>query len=101
MTDTPQDADTANTGALVIITGPEWKGRAIEISRRDSTARRQVPVLQRRGPGTPLFSAVFPELPAGPYVIWRDTAESAGTVMVAAATVTELEWWSPPPAEAA
>ena len=89
--------DDGNTGALVIITGPEWQGRPIEISRRDSSARRQVPVQRRRGPDMPSFSAVFPGLPAGPYVIWRDTTESAGTVVVAAATVTELEWWSPPP----
>jgi hypothetical protein len=89
--------DDGNTGALVIITGPEWQGRAIEISRRDSSARRHVPVLRRRGPDAPRFSAEFTALPAGAYVIWRDRTESAGTVVVAAATVTELEWWSPPP----
>jgi len=98
MTDTPDVASTANTGELVIITGPEWQGRAIEISGRDSAARRQVRVLRRRGAGAPLFSAVFPRLPAGLYTLWRDAAESAGTVVVAAAMVTELEWWSPPPA---
>jgi hypothetical protein len=89
--------DLGNVGELVIITGPEWQGRRIEISRRDSATRTRVPVRQREGAAGSRYTAVFPALPAGPYVLWRDPTEPAGTVVVAAATVTELEWWSPPP----
>jgi len=82
--------------ALVIITGPEWQGHEIMISGRDPAARRGVPVRRRRGEDGLRYTAVFPALPAGAYTIWRDR-ESAGTVVVAAASVTELEWWAPPP----
>jgi hypothetical protein len=87
-----------NTGALVIVTGPEWHGREIEISPKDQVAqtRTHVAVRARHVSSGVRYSAVFPALPAGPYIIWRTPTEPAGTVVVAGATVTEIEWWQLP-----
>jgi len=86
-------------GALVIATGPEWHGREIEISARDSdpTVRTHVAVRARQVGDGVRYTAVFPTLPAGAYVLWRDATEPAGAVVVAAATVTEVDWGPPPP----
>lgn len=87
-----------NTGALVIVTGPEWHGREIEISPKDqdTQTRTHVAVRERHISSGVRYSAVFPALPAGPYTIWRTRTEPAGTVVVAGATVTEIEWWQLP-----
>jgi hypothetical protein len=90
-----------NTGALVIVTGPEWHGKEIEISprdadERDQSARTHVAVRERHVADGTRYTAVFPALPAGAYVIWRSPTEQAGTVVVAGATVTEIEWWPSP-----
>jgi hypothetical protein len=86
------------TGALVIATGPEWHGREIEISRKDQEppVRTRVAVRERRVSGGVRYTAVFPALSAGAYLIWRTATEAAGAVVVAAATVTEVDWWPPP-----
>lgn len=87
-----------NAGALVIATGAEWHGREIEISRRgeDSEPRTHVAVRERHLEGGVRYTAVFPSLPAGAYVLWRNATEVAGTVVVAGGTVTEIEWWARP-----
>lgn len=87
-----------NTGALVIVTGPEWHGREIEISPKDQdpSVRTHVAVRARHVASGVRYTAVFPALPAGAYVIWRTPTEMAGTVVVAGATVTEIEWWQLP-----
>lgn len=85
-------------GALIIITGPEWHGKEIEISAQDQDqpVRTHVAVRERPLPNGVQYCAVFPSLPAGPYVIWRTPTEPGGTVVVAPATVTELELWARP-----
>lgn len=87
-----------NTGALVIVTGPEWQGREIEVSPKgqDPPVRTHVAVRPRHVEGGVRYTAVFPALPAGAYIIWRNETEPAGTVVVAGATVTEIEWWQGP-----
>jgi len=87
------------TGSLVIATGPEWHGREIQISARnaDPAVRARVAVRASQVRDGVHYTAVFPALPAGAYVLWRDTTEPAVAVVVAAATVTEVDWWSPPP----
>jgi hypothetical protein len=87
-----------DVGALVIATGPEWHGREIEISSTEdvSAARTHVAVRARHVEGGVRYTAVFPSLPAGPYVLWRNETEPAGTVVVAGGTVTEIEWWPRP-----
>lgn len=86
-----------NTGALVIVTGPEWHGREIEVTPKDQPGKRtHVAVRERHVSSGVRYSAVFPALPAGPYVIWRTPTEAAGTVVVAGAAVTEIEWWQTP-----
>ena len=87
-----------NSGALVIATGPEWHGREIEISRKgqDSAVRTHVAVRARHVQDGVRYTAVFPSLPAGAYVIWRNRTEPGGAVVVAGATVTEVDWWPTP-----
>src|SRR5512139_2076419 len=77
-----------SVGALVVITGPEWHGREIEISPRgqDPAVRTHVAVRERQMSDGVRYAAVFPALPAGPYVLWRGPTEAAGTVLVAPAT---------------
>jgi hypothetical protein len=88
----------ADTGALIISTGPEWHGREIEISPKDKepAVRTHVAVRARHVRGGVRYTAVFPTLPAGPYVLWRNQSEAAGAVVVAGATVTEVDWWAAP-----
>ncbi|MCW6005141.1 phospholipase [Micromonospora sp. CPCC 205371] len=88
----------ADVGALIITTGPEWHGHEIEISRKGDVpeVRTHVAVRARKVSGGVRYTAVFPSLPAGAYVIWRNETEPAGTVVVAGATVTEIEWWPQP-----
>lgn len=85
-------------GALMIITGPEWHGKEIEISPQgqEPEVRTHVAVRERHVADGVRYTAVFPSLPAGPYVLWRSEREPAGTVVVVAATITEVEWWAPP-----
>lgn len=85
-------------GALIITTGPEWHGREIEISRKgdEPEVRTHVAVRARHVAGGVRYTAVYPSLASGAYVIWRNETEPAGTVVVAGATVTEIEWWQQP-----
>ena len=38
------------------------------------------------------YAAIYPDLPAGRYTIWRDAANAAGTVMVAGGKVSRYDW---------
>jgi hypothetical protein len=91
-------ASVLDVGALVLITGPEWHGREIGISRKDQQpiAQTHAAVRERHVRGGARYTAEFPSLPAGAYLIWRTATEIAGAVVVAGATVTEVDWWPPP-----
>jgi hypothetical protein len=45
-------------------------------------ARTHNVVRRREAPGGAVYAAVFPALAAGNYVVWRDSATRAGTVLV-------------------
>ncbi len=83
-------------GALVIITPSDMVGVEIEISSADSGPQRvHVAVRERLSRNRPpRYGAVFPSIPSGDYVIWRDKGgdEPAGMVSVAGAAVTQLDW---------
>ena len=84
-----------DTGALVLHTPPELDSREIEISRRADGAprsRTHSRVRQRHTPGGVQYAAVYPELAAGEYLVWRDTTTSAMTVTIAGGQVTTAYW---------
>jgi hypothetical protein len=85
----------AAVGALVLDTPADLLGQEIEISLagRDPAARRTHSMVRERktssGPG---YAAVYPNLPAGDYTIWRNTATPAATVTIAGGRVTRCRW---------
>ncbi len=81
-----------DTGAVIVHTGERLVGREIEVSPADNAARRvHTEVLERRFGGHVEFAAVFAELPAGCYSLWR-TILADEPIEVLAAAVTEIDW---------
>jgi hypothetical protein len=54
-------------------------------------------VRERRAGGSVQYAAVYPELAAGDYTIWRDATTPAGKVTITGGSVTSFQW----PADAA
>ena len=78
------------TGALVLYTPADLDGAEIEISRDDNPGARRThsQVRQRQLPGQTRYAAVYPDLAAGRYTIWRDQRTPAAAVTVAGGEVT-------------
>lgn len=79
-------------GALVIHTGQADLGREIEVSPVDGGPRTHAAVRRRDLRDGSVFSAVYPGLPAGRYVIWHDEDTPRGEIDVYGAAVTECVW---------
>lgn len=86
-------------GALVLHTAADLDGHEIEISPHDipATRRTHSQVRERRAGGSVQYAAVYPELAAGDYTLWRDATTPAGTVTINGGSVTSFQW----PADAA
>lgn len=83
----------ADTGGLVIYTGPELRGREIEISPCGEDALRvHTDVAERRVNGRTLYAAVYLPMPAGEYTIWGPDPDAPTVVTITAETVTEVDW---------
>jgi len=83
----------ADTGALVIHTGPEHDGLEIEVSPiGDDAHRTHAAVRPRHLPGRTVHCVLITPLEAGEYTVWRTGDESAGTVMVQGGAVAEFRW---------
>jgi hypothetical protein len=84
----------AGVGALVLFTPAGLDGAEIEISRDDQPGSRRTHsrVRPRHMPGRTSYAAVYPDLPAGGYTIWRDEQRPAATVTVAGGQVTTCRW---------
>jgi hypothetical protein len=81
----------ADTGALTISTTADRDQAEIEISPAGSgQARTHNVVRLRKTVGSPVYAAVFPALPAGDYVVWRNDRTEAGTVTVRGGQVTSF-----------
>ncbi len=77
---------------MVIYPHDRYRGREIEISPRDEIGHRVHTGVHERGTQAgPVLSAIFGSLPAGEYVIWKDAATDAGTVMVPEGAVAEIQ----------
>lgn len=85
----------ADIGALVLDTPADLLGQEIEISLAggDPATRRTHSLVRERkiGSGTG-YAAVYPDLPAGDYTIWRDAVTAAATVTIAGGRVTRCRW---------
>lgn len=81
-------------GALVLSTPREMNGSEIEISLDGSPQARRThsQVRERLAAGRTSYAAVYPELAAGTYTIWRDHATPAGTVTVDGGAVARFDW---------
>jgi hypothetical protein len=82
------------TGALVLHTPADLDGREIEISQNGAadTARTHSRVRERRTGGPVGYAAVYPQLAAGDYTIWRDPGTPVATVTIAGGHVTGFHW---------
>jgi len=97
-----------DVGALIVYTGREQQGREIAISPVDRPAGRDHPVAghgavraratvrERQVRDGVFYSAVYADLPAGNYSVWRDSGVSVGMVTIVGGVVTEFVWpWDP------
>ena len=84
-------------GALILYTPAELNGREIEISRADDPAagRTHSQVRPRHTPSVTRYAAVYPDLAAGPYTIWRDQQSPAAATVIAGGQVTTSHWPEP------
>lgn len=81
-------------GVLVLHAPAQLHGREIEITRRSPGPSHHTHSLVRErhtasGVG---FAAVYPEVPAGTYTIWRDPGTAAGTVTITGGQVARFYW---------
>ncbi|MFY1636085.1 phospholipase [Solwaraspora sp. WMMB335] len=93
-----------DTGALIIYTGQEFHGREIEIGpfagegggagEQQSAAgsRTHAAVRERRVHDGVFYSAVYTDLSAGVYTVWRAPDVPAGQVTITGGAVTEFVW---------
>jgi hypothetical protein len=73
----------AETGALIIHAAVDRDQAEVEISPAGSDQARTHNIVRRReAVSGAVYAAVFPALTAGDYVVWRDAATAAGTVVV-------------------
>ena len=85
----------ADTGALVVHTGPEQDGVEIEVSPVDQPQRRtHAAVRPRHLPGRTVYSAVITPLPTGRYTVWREKEGNAveSVVEVPGGGVAQYRW---------
>jgi hypothetical protein len=84
----------ADTGALILHTPAELDGHEIEISREDipGAARTHSQVRERRTHASVRYAAVYPDLPAGEYTIWRDEDTPAASITIAGGAITNYRW---------
>ncbi|HEX4061641.1 MAG TPA: hypothetical protein VHY58_11555 [Streptosporangiaceae bacterium] len=84
----------ASTGALILHTPAELDGREIEIGRTDvpGAARTHSQVRERRTGASVRYAAVYPELAAGDYTIWRDADTLLTGITIAGGRITTCHW---------
>jgi hypothetical protein len=80
-------------GALVVYAPADLNGQEIDISRDGAGGlRTHSRVRERPTPAGTRFAAVYPELPAGRYTIWRDLSTAVGAVAVTGGQVARFDW---------
>jgi len=81
-------------GALVLHVPAGLDGREIEISSpaRPAAPRTHSQVRERRTAGGVQYAAVYPDLTAGDYTIWRDATTVLRVVTIEGGHVTSCHW---------
>ena len=79
-------------GALVLVTPPDLNGHEIEISPSAGGARTHSLVRERQTATRTSYAAVYPVLPEGDYVIWREDGAPAGQVTVHGGQASRFRW---------
>ncbi len=82
-------------GALVLHAAPEMDGREIEVSTLGGGTpahRTHSRVRPRETGGETQYAAVYPQLAAGDYTIWKDDVTPAATVTIEGGQVTTTCW---------
>jgi hypothetical protein len=84
----------ADIGALLLYTPADLDGEEIEISRdgQPGSRRTHSRVRPRHVPGEIRYAAVYPSLPAGRYMIWRDEHSPAAAVTITGGQVSNCRW---------
>jgi hypothetical protein len=88
-------------GALVVETPAALSGREIEISpiaaaasaaATSAAGRTHSLVRERRTAAGTSYAAVYPDLPAGQYLVWRHQQTPVGEVTIDGGVVTRFRW---------
>ena len=80
-----------DVGALILYAPAGMDGQEVEISR--ARAARTHAVVRRRDAGNAtVYAAVYPDLAAGDYAIWRDAEHQATTATITGGSVTSCHW---------
>jgi hypothetical protein len=81
-----------DVGALILETPPGLSGHEIEISASPAGPRTHSQVRERRTAGGVSYAAVYPDLPAGDYIVWREDGDTAGRVTVQGGQASRFRW---------
>ena len=87
-----------DVGALILETPPGLGGHEIEISASAAGPRTHSLVRERRTTGGVSYAAVYPDLPAGDYIVWREEGGAAGQVTVQGGQASRFRWPEAPAA---
>src|ERR1700723_3093953 len=81
-------------GALILHTPAELDGLEIEISRSDipDAVRTHSQVRERRTGASVRYAAVYPDLAAGEYTLWRDEVTPLAEVSISGGAITNCQW---------
>ena len=79
-------------GALVLVTPPDLNGHEIEISPSAGGARTHSLVRKRQTAARTSYAAVYPALPEGDYIIWREDGAPAGQVTIRGGEASRFRW---------
>jgi len=88
-------------GALILETPPDLKGHEIEISLSAGGARTHSLVRERHTAARTSYAAVYPVLPEGDYVVWREDGGPAGQVTIHGGQASRFRWPEVTPAGSA
>ena len=88
-------------GALILETPPGLNGHEIEISPSAGGARTHSLVRERQTATSTRYAAVYPVLPEGDYVIWREDGVPAGQVAIRGGQASRFRWPEVTPASPA
>ena len=88
-------------GALILEAPPGLHGHEIEISPCGGGPRTHSLVRERHTAVRTVYAAVYPVLPEGDYVVWREDGLPAGQVSICGGQATRFRWPEVTPANTA